>query len=140
MSRLKIKVKDITELIEQYNPFAFKDGKGRIMAFPSYNQAYYELFSRLYKAGPKMVDAVLFAIDTWGMSLQDAQRFIASWKMVVGQESSDFFFDWQHGGAERDKTLERFAKGMHLISETKFNSDMFRDALTRFKISIGVIE
>lgn len=140
MAKLKIQVSDIAELVELYNPFGFKDAKGRIMVFRTYDEAYYELLERIYKAGPKMVDAVLFAVDTWGMPLADAQRFVGSWKMVCGQKEPEFFFDWETGGRDRDTSLERFARGMHLISETKFNSDMFKNALERFKAKIGVKE
>lgn len=140
MTKIKINATDIAEVVEKYNPFGFKTAKGAICIFKTYDEAYYELIERIYKAGPKMVDAVLFCMDNVGMTLQDAQRFVGSWKMVVGQKECEFFFDWETGGRDRDTQLERFAKGMHLISETKFNKDMFNNALTRFKAKIGVKE
>lgn len=138
MGGIKIQARDIAELVERYNPFGFKDAKGCIMVFKTYDEAYYELISRVYNAGPLMVDSVLFVVDNLGMNLADAKRFIATWKGYCGVTDSLFLFDWKNGGKDRDLKLEQFAKGMHLISETKFNKDMFLHALDRFKCSINV--
>lgn len=137
MGRIKVKVNDLSELIEQYNPFGFKDENSRIMVFRTYDEAYYELITRIYNAGPIMVDAELFMYENLGMNLSDAKRFVATWKGYVGISDYIFLFDWKNGGKERDRQLERFARGMHLISETKFNGDMFRNALERFKLTIN---
>lgn len=133
MSNYQFQIDDLATLIEEYNPFAFKNGRNTIMVFRTYEEAYYELLNRIYKAGPIMVDAVLFAVDTWGMSVADGQRFVELWKNVTGIKDQFFLFDWKHGGKERDDLLERFAKGCHLLSETRFNKDMFLSALSRFK-------
>lgn len=137
MGSIKLNVRDMAELVEQYNPFGFKDPRGRIMVFRTYDEAYYELISRIYKAGPLMVDATLFVVDNLGMTLTDAKKFVATWRGYVGVTDPLFFIDWKRGGKERDKQIEQFARGMHLISETSFNADMFRNALERFKMTIN---
>lgn len=138
MRKMKIQVNDIAELVERYNPFGFKDAKGRIMVFRTYDEAYFELMDRIYKAGPVMVDAVLFCVDNLGMSHIEATRFVALWAPVTGQKSSEFFFDWKAGGYYLEHPLEAFAKGMHTLSETKFNKDMFLSAFDRIKIKYNV--
>ena len=138
MAKLKLNVSDIAELVEQYNPFGFKDAKGHIMVFKTYEEAYLELIDRIFKAGPRMVDAVVFCIDNLGMKLVDAQRFVGLWKAVTGQDGAEFFFIWDSTEkADLAQPLERFARGMHLLSETKFNQDMFNAALYRAKLKYG---
>lgn len=137
-SKIKVDARDIAELIENYNPFGFKDSKQRIMVFRDYEAAYIELIDRLYQAGPMMVDAVLFLKDNLGMPIIEAQDFVRLWKFVVGQKEDDFFFDWKKGGYYLDAPLERFAKGMHLLSETRFNKDMFKSALEKIKAKYNV--
>lgn len=131
---------DLGEFLEQYNPLAFKDASGKIMYFKTYVEAYCELLDRLYKAGPYMVDAVLFCMNNYNMKIQDAQRFVNSWQRYVGAENQFFMIDWKTGGSERDKQLETFARGLHLLAETKFNKDMFLFALEKMKIKLKVEE
>lgn len=132
MGKKYVRALGLEELIERYNPFAFKDEKNRIEMYETYEKAYYELFRRIYAAGPKMVDAVVFCVDTWGMTLADAQRFVALWRPMMRKKDELFQFDWKDGGTERDRDLEVFARGCHLISETRFNKDMFSYALERW--------
>lgn len=131
---------DLGDFLEQYNPLAFKDASGKIMYFKTYVEAYEELLNRIYKAGPYMVDAVLFCTDTYGMKLQDAQRFVNSWQRYVGVENQFFLIDWKTGGSTRDSDLEKFARGLHLLTETKFNKDMFLYALDKMKKKLKVEE
>lgn len=137
MPKLKVQARDIADFIENYNPFGFKDKRGGLMCFDTYEKAYLELFERIYKAGPKMVDAVLFVCDNLGMSIQDAQRFVCLWKPVSGQSDDEYFFSWTNEDGCLNQNLERFAKGIHLISETKFNKDMFLMAVEKFKIKLA---
>ena len=136
MKKYILKPRDLVDLIENYNPFAFKDEKQQVMLFRTYEEAYYELFKRIYAAGPIMVDAVVFCVDQWGMTLADAQRFVALWRHSTFKKDELYTFDWETGGTERDKDLEAFARGCHLISETKFNRDMFNYALERFLVTL----
>lgn len=133
MGKLKIEARDLAELVEKYNPFGFKDEKNDLMIFKDYDAAYYELLNRLYKAGPTYIDLILFCHDNWGMKPVDASRFVNLWHRSCGITSETLLIDWQYGGAERDSILQRLAKAAHLITETKFNNDMFLNALNRFK-------
>lgn len=128
----------IGEFLEQYNPLAFKDARGKIMYFKTYAEAYEEMLSRIYKAGPYMVDAVLFCMNTYAMNLAAAQRFVNSWQRYVGAREQFFMLDWKTGGKQRDTDLEIFARGLHLLTETKFNKDMFLCALNKFKVKLKV--
>ncbi len=136
MPKLKVEARDIAEFIENYNPFGFKDKNGCLMCFDTYEKAYLELFERIYNAGPKMVDAVLFVCDNLGMRIADAQRFVALWKPVTGQADDEYFFSWTDEDGCLLRSLENFARGMHLISETKFNKDMFLSAVEKFRIKL----
>lgn len=129
---------DLGDFLEQYNPLAFKDARGNIMYFKSYSDAYVELLDRIYLAGPHMVDAVLFCINNYGMAIADAARFVNGWQRYVGAKEQFFMIDWQTGGKERDRQLEIFARGLHLLTETKFNKDMFLDALEKIKIKLKI--
>lgn len=140
MGSFKIHANDIAELVERYNPFGFKDERSRIMVFRTYDEAYYELISRVYKAGPIMVDIDLFLVDNLGMTLAEAKKFFALWRGCSGATDPIFLFDWQNGGKDRDQKLEQICKGMHLLSETKFNRDMFLSALNRFKSTLNINE
>lgn len=131
MGKLQIQAKDISDVIEQYNPFAFKDAKNRIMIFKTYREAYFELLERIYKAGPLMVDAVVFCVDNFGMEFRDAVRFVNLWYSVTGRRDHEYLFNWTVP-AEAEQMAERFAKGMHTISETKFNKDLFKAAFDSF--------
>lgn len=136
MPKMKIEARDFADFIEKYDPFGFKDKDGSFMCFDTYEKAYLELFERIYKAGPKMVDAVLFVCDNLGMRIADAQRFVALWKPVCGQSEDEFFFSWTNEDGCLYTNLERFARGMHLVTETKFNKDMFLSAVEKFKIKL----
>lgn len=137
MGKDVFKANDFAELMERYNPLAFKDEEGKIMLFKSYQEAYTELLNRLYKAGPKLIDVVVFAVDTWGMTLSDAQRFVASWRTNGFRKNELYLIDWETGGVERDQDLEQIARGCHLITETTFNKDMFKYSLMKFLIDKG---
>lgn len=133
MKKNKIKVSGIEEAILLYNPFVFKDQSGRFMMFPTLEDSYYELLQRIYDAGPTMVDVIVFFVDTYGMPYVEAQNYVRGWLSVIGMKEAVFLFDWKNGGKQRDADLEKFARGMHLMSETKFNKDMFLGALAKFK-------
>lgn len=129
---------DLGEFLELYNPLAFKDARGNIMYFKTYVEAYEELFDRLYKAGPYMIDAVVFCMDNYGMKIQDAQRFVNSWQRYIDVQKQYFLIDWKTGGKERDLQLEKFARGLHLLLESKFNKDMFLCALDKMKEKLKI--
>lgn len=126
---------DIGDFLEQYNPLAFKDDKGRIMSFASYSEAYVEMLRRVWKAGPKYVDLVLFCVDNYQMPFQDAVRFVRSWRSV-GITRDELLTDWRLD-PNRDnvaliKDLEKVARGLHMLVECKFQKDSFLDAYDKF--------
>lgn len=129
--------RDLAELIEVYNPFGFKTPDRVIMMFPTYEECYGELLDRLYLQFPRYVDLVLFCVDNLDMSNMDAVRFIKSWRSFCIDEQ--FMIDWKGGGTERDSQLEKVARGMHTLSGTKFNKDMFKMALEKFKIKNQIL-
>ena len=133
MNRMKLDTRDVAEFIEKYNPFGFKDEKGAFMIFKDYDAAYFELLTRLYNAGPKYIDMILFCHDNWGMKPVDGSRFVNLCRRACGLPGETLLIDWKDGGAGRDRLLQTLAKGAHLITETKFNTSMFLNALNRFK-------
>ena len=137
MGRIRYNPQDLCQLVEDYNPFVLKDEKGRILLFNTYEKAYYELLKRVYKAGPILFDAVLFCKKQLNMPFSDARKFVSSWTRYIKSDEGIFLIDWKDGGRERDIMLETIVRGMHMVSETRFNSDMFKSALTNFKSIIN---
>lgn len=135
MKKLEI---DIATFIEQYNPLALKDAKGTVMYFKTYADCYEELLDRLYKSGPYMIDCVVFCMDTYGMKIQDAKRFVNSWQRYVDISEDFVLIDWLSGGKTRDQQLEKVARALHLLTETKFQKDMFLYALLKMKEKLKV--
>ena len=135
--KIKPNPRDLAELIEVYNPFGFKTPNRVIMIFPTYEECYMEMLNRMYQSFPRYVDLVLFCVDNLDMPHLDAERFIRGWRSLsVGAE---FLIDWKEGGKERDHILENVARGLHTISGTTFNKDMFYMALEKFKIQNNLI-
>lgn len=126
---------DLGEFLEARNPLAFKDSKQKIMFFETYKEAYLELLERLYKAGPKYIDLVLFVINTYGMSKPDAERWVGRWKSL-GVNSEQVLLNWYDiEGADLNVDRElvaKIAKCLHTLVESKFNSDMFLAAWNEF--------
>ena len=104
-----------------------------LICFKDYDAAYFELLTRLYNAGPKYIDMILFCHDNWGMKPVDGSRFVNLCRRACGLPGETLLIDWKDGGAGRDLLLQTLAKGAHLITETKFNTSMFLNALNRFK-------
>ena len=129
---------DIAQFIELYNPLAFKDTSGSIMYFKTYADCYKELLERIYKSGPYLIDCVVFCMDNYGMKIQDAKRFVNSWQRYVGLGEDFVLIDWKNGGKARDVQLEQVARALHLLSETKFQKDMFLFALSEMKEKLKV--
>lgn len=134
---------DLGDFLLERNPLAFKDAKSHIMYFETYREAYYELLLRLYKAGPKYVDLVLFVMDTYGMTKSDAERWVGRWRSL-GVNTQEVLINWykvEGADLSEDKRLiEKIAKCLHTLVESKFNRDMFMSAWDEFICHLNKIQ
>lgn len=131
---------DLQTLIEEHNPFAFKDVKRKICFFENFSGAYLALLERLFEQFPKgYIDMVLFVVDNCDMEHEDACRFVDNMKKA-GYKLNPSVIDWYEGGLERDKMLKSIAIGMHDISETSFNEGLFMAALNMFMVKYKIFK
>lgn len=132
---------DISDFVEQYNPFLLRDRRGKLMVFKDYQALYKETLERLWEAGPYYVDMVLFVKDQiQGMTLKDAERFVTSWRRRVGKRESEWYlFDWRNGDVKGQlyNQIVEIMIGLHSLSETSLNSDMLRLAFSEFLAGIS---
>lgn len=131
---------DLGDFLVARNPLAFKDEKNTIMYFQTYKEAYEEMLERLYKAGPVYVDLVLFAMDTYGMEKKDAEQFVRKF-WSIGLKEQELLLNWQsEAPSERARLREQLAKvakGLHMLVESKFQSDMFLAAFDAFMVKLN---
>lgn len=130
----------LSDFLEERNPLSFKDAKGKIMYFRDYESAYYEFFQRIFEAGPKYVDMVLFCMDTYGMTKSDAERFVSRWR-CFGITEDAILTNWWFGDNQLERKrlidcLQGVAQGLHMLAGTKFKKDMFLGAFSRFESNL----
>lgn len=131
---------DISDFVELYNPFLLRDRRGKLMVFKDYQALYKETLERLWQSGPYYIDMVLFVKDQIeGMTLKDAERFVASWRRRGGKRESEWYlFDWRNGEVKSElyNQVVEIMTGLHSLSETNLNFDMLRSAFDEFMSGI----
>ena len=120
-------------LIAEHNPFGFRDEYGEPCYYPSYYEAYLELMRRLYMyffGG--YIDMALFLYDNCGLKLDIGSTVTRKWRLY-GYTSDPCEINWKVA-AIRDRILEAIARGMHDLTETPFKAELYKIALTKFKL------
>lgn len=126
---------DLGEFLESCNPLAFKKKDGSICYFRSYEDAYLEFLKRLYEAGPRYVDLVLFVMNEYGMTKAEGERFVKTW-WSLGVRQDFVLTQWQvecEGDEHilRNDTMQ-ICQGLHTLAETKFQKDMYYSAFDKY--------
>lgn len=119
--------------IDEYNPFAVKDEKGRFMHFVSYVDAYKDMLYRLFKMFPgKYIDMVLFLIDEYKFTEAEAVDEIKIWERR-GFENPQLI-DWFEPLYIHE--LRDIMVRLHGFTETSFKDDQFKLAYSGFSNEI----
>lgn len=131
---------DWMQALADYDPFCFKKADGRFLMCKTYEEAYVELLSRLMEQCPAgYIDIVVFLVDNCSMKYNFALTYIPQFEKLGCNVKNDrdwdgvVVVDWKKV-EEYELALECIARGMHLLLGTEFNRDMFKSALTRFRM------
>lgn len=130
---MKINFSCFEEMIEKYNPFAFKDAKGEAMLFSDYGEVYKYLFKTLAEECPAgYVDLPLFMHKRTGMPLADCKSFVRSW----WKKDEVVRLDWTFFPQVRSFLIE-LATMFHKISETAIDHEKLQ---MRLQVFLGEIK
>lgn len=123
---------DLSEIIEQHNPFFMKSPKGKICYFEDYVAVYLKTLRLLREQFPKgYIEMVLFLNDNCKTGISYGRELVRGWKRE-GYEGDPVLVEWNSNGVERYYTLRLLMKCLHTLSGTSFKEDMFKVALEKF--------
>lgn len=127
-SYMKINASCFEELIEKYNPFAFKDAKGEPMLFSDYGKIYEYLFKCLAEECPVgYIDLPLFMHKRTKMPLNDCKHFIGTW----WKRGEVVHLDWTYFPEVRPFLID-LVDLFHKISETAIDHEKLQMRLAVF--------
>lgn len=133
------KPKSFMDLIENYNPFAFKKEDGDTEIFRTYKDVYLYTLKKLYLMFPRgYCDMCLFVHVRTQLPFTDSCQVVKSFKSMGVEDVELIDFRTQDLG--RKVHLERVMKALHTISETKFNDAMFMEALIDFDVWLETVD
>lgn len=121
---------EISKLILEHNPFAIKI-KGELKYFETYEACYDYVFRYItVNCTRGFIDVMLLISDLTGSNLKDARLIFQKMKKTV--QSEYLYLDFRCFTPGTEEEIERLFKGLHTISETKLNEEMFYRSLNRF--------
>ena len=130
------KPRDFVELIESYNPFGLKQPDGDTRIFKDYSEVYLFVMNELYKKFPQgYIDLVVFLHEQTSMPVEVAEEFVREWNKY-GISDSVNLLRLDVKDVQRDIYLRQLMRGMHEISGTLFDEDMFIKALRLFDLRL----
>ena len=127
--------KDLMWLIEEHNPFAFKDERRRIEYYPTYREAYLDAMKKIFNQAPRgYFDLMLFLSDHCELRGIDARLKFNDFRRLSGGviKTDVILIDWTEPRQYVDM-LRYILQGLHTISETTFSESYFLSALEEFK-------
>lgn len=129
----KLNLESFEEIMEQRNPFGFKDENGKVKLFDDYGKVYLYTVRKLKEKFPRgYIDLSLFINEMTGMPLEECESVVKRFS-VKGLEDVMFVPDiWDTKGMAFSHTLMLIMKGLHCITETEFDTMMFSRALHEF--------
>lgn len=131
---------EFMRMMEDHNPFFFRDKRERFCVFKDYAGAYLAMLERLYEQAPAgYIDLVLFMMHYCHMDRQSAEDFQQNFfrsgaldnRSLLGLQNV-VMIDWRNIDAYVDK-LKGIACGLHWLTESKYNSSFFNQAINMFK-------
>lgn len=133
-SYMKLNFDCFEDMIEKYNPFAFKDAKGEAMLFSDYGKVYEYLFKTIAEECPAgYIDIPLFMNKRTGMPLLDCKRFVNTW----WKKDEVVHLDWTFFPDVRAFLIELVTM-FHKISETAVDHEKLQMRLAVFLGEIKV--
>lgn len=130
------KPRDFVDLIERYNPFGLKQPDGDTRIFKDYSEVYLFVMNELYKKFPQgYIDLVVFLHEQTSMPVEVAEEFVREWNKY-GISDSVKLLRLDVKDVQREIYLRQLMRGMHEISGTLFDEDMFIKALRLFDLRL----
>ena len=130
------KPRDFVDLIERYNPFGLKQPDGDTRIFKDYSEVYLFVMNELYKKFPQgYIDLVVFLNEQTSMPVEVAEEFVREWNKY-GISDSVKLLRLDVKDVQREIYLRQLMRGMHEISGTLFDEDMFIKALRLFDLKL----
>lgn len=125
------------ELMEEHDPFAIKDEKGKIKFFKTYEDVYYFVLMHLFYNNRRgYVDLVLLVSQLTKLTIKESETVVADMHGLWGKEDALIIpMPWIKEFEEQTEDLKNLFKCLHLITETKFNEYDFDSALARARLS-----
>ena len=125
----KINPKDFVDLIERFNPFGFKKANGETQVFETYRDLYLYTIDQLSLEFPRgYIDLTLFLKDQMQIPFAESDRLVKNWKPLGITTDTLLLKTWEDT-PERKNFLRNVLVALHSISGTRFNEDMFLQAL-----------
>ena len=131
---------DFFRIMEEHNPFYFRDKREHFCIFKDYSALYEAMLERLYEQAPLgYIDLVLFLTDYCHIGQLEAADFLQNFHRAGAIDrrepkgaSGVVLVDWKDIDAYKEK-FECIAKGLHWLMETQFNQSMFNQGFNMFK-------
>lgn len=127
--------KAFSQLADRFCPFLFVDEAGNLLTYNSREDLYYDTLDKLYHLFPNgFVNLDLFLYEACHFDALQTRTLMAMARNSRFLSSSEIIWEWEFASDFGRSIAERIIRSLHLITDTKFDSDAFRCAYDRFVI------
>lgn len=121
------------DYLSEYNPFALKNPKGKVLYFPTYHDAYLYALKRIFKRSlGGYFDFALFITEENGFDLDTSLEIKASAsKNNIFLRYSFIMIDWSDVGRAKE-ILAGIIEGLHYITESEYRYEEFEFIWEKF--------
>ena len=131
--------KAFNQLADRFCPFLFVDEAGNLLTYNSREDLYYDTLDKLYHQFPNgFVSMDLFLYEACRFDALQTRTLMAMARNSRFLSSSEIIWEYDFAPDNGRQTAERIVQTLHLITDTKFDSDSFRAAYSRFIIWLSL--
>ena len=125
--------KAFNQLTDRFCPFLFVDEAGNLLTYNSREDLYYDTLDKLFHQFPNgFVSMDLFLYEACRFDALQTRTLMAMSRNSRFLSSSEIIWEFDLAPNYDRQTVEKIVQTLHLITDTKFDSDSFRAAYARF--------
>lgn len=121
------------QLVDRFCPFLFLDEAGNLLIYNSREDLYYDTLEKLYHLFPNgFVNMELFLYEACRFDAPQTRKLMAMSRNSRFLLNSEMLWDLELPPYYGRGIAENIIQTLHLITETKFDTDAFKSAYDRF--------
>lgn len=121
------------QLVDKFCPFLFMDESGNLLIYNSREDLYYDTLDKLYHLFPTgFVNMYIFLYEACHFDALQIRKLMSMSRNSRFLTSSETLWNLELKPDYGRELAESIIQTLHLISDTKFDTDAFRSAYARF--------